>query len=359
MSTIKDIAKILAQKHGISNAEAEQFLQQMVETINEGLLTDRLVKIKSFGTFKLQNVKERISVNVNTGEKVTIAGHDKINFLPDALMKDVVNKPFAQFETVILGNEAAADETVEEIGATEEIIQPEVPVSEKLAITEDPISVEDSNIEKEENSISTQVSSFKEEFEPNQHEKEAQNEVSEDIDCPVIRKSCKTYFIYMAIMINVLVAVAAFAAGYYAANANIFESLESVSSTAKTKETQTTSARPTTKSAKTANHTKKVNKSASKAKEETKNQPLQHTADTSVFKEDYTSDPRVRTGAYTITGIAKTITIKNGQTLKSISKAYLGPDMECYVEAVNDGTKSVEEGQEIKIPALKLKHKKK
>ncbi|MBR2253745.1 MAG: HU family DNA-binding protein, partial [Prevotella sp.] len=109
MATIKDIAKLLVEKHKMSMAVADDFLQNVVEVINDGLLQDRIVKIKGFGTFKLQEVKERSSVNVNTGERVVIAAHDKITFTPDAVMRDMVNKPFAQFETVIVdGNDTPA-----------------------------------------------------------------------------------------------------------------------------------------------------------------------------------------------------------------------------------------------------------
>ena len=109
MATIKDIAKLLVEKHKMSMAVADDFLQNVVEVINDGLLQDRIVKIKGFGTFKLQEVKERSSVNVNTGERVVIAAHDKITFTPDAVMRDMVNKPFAHFETVIVdGNDTPA-----------------------------------------------------------------------------------------------------------------------------------------------------------------------------------------------------------------------------------------------------------
>ena len=100
MITTKDIAKIVASQHNIKVAEAEEFVQKLVDTINEGLETDRLVKIKGFGTFKMQAMKSRASVNVNTGERVIIGEHDRITFLPDALMKNAINKPFAHFETV-------------------------------------------------------------------------------------------------------------------------------------------------------------------------------------------------------------------------------------------------------------------
>lgn len=106
MVTTKDIAKIVASQHNIKVAEAEEFVQKLVDTINEGLEVDRLVKIKGFGTFKMQAMKSRASVNVNTGERVIIGEHDRITFLPDAMMKNAINKPFAHFETVEIDDES-------------------------------------------------------------------------------------------------------------------------------------------------------------------------------------------------------------------------------------------------------------
>ena len=98
------IAVTVAKKHKITVKEAEKFVSAMFDVMNEGLKTDKLVKVKGLGTFKVQAVKPRESVNVNTGERVLIEGHDKVSFTPDATMKELVNKPFAQFETVVLND---------------------------------------------------------------------------------------------------------------------------------------------------------------------------------------------------------------------------------------------------------------
>ena len=98
------IADTVAKKHKITVKEAEKFVSAMFDIMNEGLKTDKLVKVKGLGTFKVQAVKPRESVNVNTGERVLIEGHDKVSFTPDATMKELVNKPFAQFETVVLND---------------------------------------------------------------------------------------------------------------------------------------------------------------------------------------------------------------------------------------------------------------
>jgi len=98
------IADTVAKKHKITVKDAEKFVSAMFDVMNEGLKTDKLVKVKGLGTFKVQAVKPRESVNVNTGERVLIEGHDKVSFTPDATMKELVNKPFAQFETIVLND---------------------------------------------------------------------------------------------------------------------------------------------------------------------------------------------------------------------------------------------------------------
>ena len=101
---IQDIARLVAGKHGLSQHEAEVFVSMLFDVINEGLHGDKVVKVKGLGTFKVIDVRERESVNVNTGERVTIESHGKITFTPDPVMRDLVNKPFAQFDTVVLND---------------------------------------------------------------------------------------------------------------------------------------------------------------------------------------------------------------------------------------------------------------
>ena len=145
MATSKDIAKIIASQHGIKPAEAENFIQQLVDTINEGIETDRLVKIKGFGTFKMQSIKPRSSINVNTGERVVIGEHDRITFLPDASMKNTINKPFAHFETVeIADGSPLLDEMTPEDESDDDIREDELEElkDEETPIVEEPVKAE-------------------------------------------------------------------------------------------------------------------------------------------------------------------------------------------------------------------------
>ena len=112
---LQDLAQSLASNRGMQRKDAETFLKAFFETISEGILQDKMVKIKGLGTFKMIEVQERESVNVNTGERIVIPGHSKINFTPDVELKDQVNKPFALFQTVII-NEGTSLEDMEKIG---------------------------------------------------------------------------------------------------------------------------------------------------------------------------------------------------------------------------------------------------
>lgn len=114
MAKIQDLAKYLSKKHKIQQKEAERFLTALVDVLNEGLHYEKLVKVKGLGTFKVIEVKNRESVDVNTGERILIEGRPKITFTPDAVMKDLVNKPFAQFETVVLNEGVTFDNLSEE-----------------------------------------------------------------------------------------------------------------------------------------------------------------------------------------------------------------------------------------------------
>ena len=108
--SLSDLAQRLAEKSGISQQDAELFIRKMFDVANEGLQSDKLVKIKWLGTFKVMAVKDRESVDVNTGERIIIEGRDKISFTPDNILKEIVNKPFAQFETVVVNDGVDFDE---------------------------------------------------------------------------------------------------------------------------------------------------------------------------------------------------------------------------------------------------------
>lgn len=138
--SLSDLAQRLAEKSGISLQDAELFIRKMFDVANEGFQSDKLVKMKWLGTFKVMAVKDRESVDVNTGERIIIEGRDKISFTPDNILKEIVNKPFAQFETVVVNDGVDFDEidrkfeNAEEDGSVFESTLESVPDSENSSL---------------------------------------------------------------------------------------------------------------------------------------------------------------------------------------------------------------------------------
>ena len=126
-----ELAAVLSKRYGVNKKDATGFVTQMFDIIQQSLEQDKLVKIKGLGTFKIIDVDDRESVNVNTGERVLIEGHPKITFAPDALMKELVNKPFSQFETVVLNDGVDFEDAASEPSVAEpEIVETEPVVLE-------------------------------------------------------------------------------------------------------------------------------------------------------------------------------------------------------------------------------------
>lgn len=138
-TNLQDIADLLVERHGLDKKDAELFIENMFELIEESLATEKYVKIKGLGTFKLTEVDTRESVDVNTGERIEILGHTKVSFTPDATMKELINKPFSHFETVVLNDGVELEDLAEtEVAGIEKgILKPvtlEGPLQEDVAI---------------------------------------------------------------------------------------------------------------------------------------------------------------------------------------------------------------------------------
>ena len=117
---IQNLIELLAEKHGMDKKDAESFVKEFFQLVEESLETDKYVKIKGLGTFKLINVENRESVNINTGERFEIQGHTKVSFTPEPTLKDLINKPFSHFETVVLNDETVLEDTPVESHSEEE-----------------------------------------------------------------------------------------------------------------------------------------------------------------------------------------------------------------------------------------------
>ena len=136
--TLQDLINLFGEKQGMSKKDAELFVRSLFDLIEEALATEKYVKVKGFGTFKLTEVDSRESVNVNTGERIEIQGHTKVSFTPDTTMKDLINKPFAHFETVILNDGVEFEDTPVEVPETLDTPEVIAPVVETPEVVEVP-----------------------------------------------------------------------------------------------------------------------------------------------------------------------------------------------------------------------------
>ena len=134
--SIQELSAILTVKSGLKKKDAERFATTLFEVVKDGLVSDRLVKVKGLGTFKVIDIEARESVNVNTGERVLIEGHEKISFTPDSTMKELVNKPFSQFETVVLNEGVEFDDAPTIAEPAEEELIVETPTVEEPPVVE-------------------------------------------------------------------------------------------------------------------------------------------------------------------------------------------------------------------------------
>ena len=379
MGRITDLALFLANKHGMKQKDAEKFISQMFDLLSEVLDEEKQVKVKGLGTFKVTSVKDRASVNVNTGERIIIEGRDKISFTPDASMKNLVNKPFAQFETVVLKDgvdfgeidkkyniDETTDETVDNTETNEiestpeplvteptalepvvsESVTPEPMVSEPVVsepeapipVVPDPIEVKEESDEIEtlndgvieetaeesndEGAVSATAMSIPVQT-LNEEELEDEEEMkrSEELAQKLNRTNNIVKALCAAIAILLLLGIY----GIYSMNSKLNEKDQQIQQFVQAKQQE---------------------------EEKAKAEELKLAKELEAYN-NY--DERVKNGDYKIVGIEKEVTAVQGQTLKSISRMELGPGMDCYVQAVNPDIKMVLIGQQVKIP--KLVHK--
>ena len=429
MTNIKDLARFLVEKHGIKLADAELFISLMTEIINEGVHRERQVKIKGLGTFKLTSVSSRESIDVNTGERIVIEGRDKLSFAPDNAMKELVNQPFSQFETVVVNDgvelEDEYKEQVEEVAPAEEKkeiveekameevefpceepVEPIAVVSEMSAETmsvkeemqEDKVqeTISETNVSEVEQietaqetieTASDNVAKAEEETLESSPEKEdepvveetdsRENNIEDTENITTANTPHKSSYMkplvvgFVALFVVLIGTICFMFMKLCQQNEQIYnfkmevqtlqlELLKKQYSTIKgpskvikpvavvEKPAPAEEKKPTPVAEKPISVTEKSTSGAEKpvsSKEEDAYEALNK------------SDARVRTGAYRIVGVKQVIKVKRGQTLSSISRLYLGPGMECYIEVMNKN-KELKEGDRIKIPELKRKHRK-
>lgn len=473
-NSLNGLADKLAEKSGLSQIEAELFIRKMFDVCHQGLAADKIVKMRWLGTFKVTSVKERESVDVNTGERIVIEGRDKISFTPDNILKEIVNKPFAQFETVIVNDgvdfesidkkyedsleDEEQEESLEKPKPIIEVVEPtETPlpdvVSEEttqaeavsssepatsgvidfLDVPENPsedssvvVVGEDSTIEPQ-TTVSQEVpteeisSSVSDDIQADSREENSNAEIEAETDAEIgadAKNEAETdaefeaddeveirrrHFIipkYVVIIASFTLLLLIGGLGWFAFNygqmaaqrdhlelqlaqyktdknvvakpANVKSQEQLLQEKARQDSLRMAKANDAIKAAERADSLKSAvvdkEKSAKNLKADEKSAELKKKSATDkkqdkaaehvkVVSDKYDSDPRVRTGAYRIVGVDQVVTVSEHQTMATLSKRYLGPGMECYIEVLN-GTSTIKSGQKVKIPKLELKKKK-
>lgn len=465
-NSLNGLADKLAEKSGLSQIEAELFIRKMFDVCHQGLAADKIVKMRWLGTFKVTSVKDRESVDVNTGERIVIEGRDKISFTPDNILKEIVNKPFAQFETVIVNDgvdfesidkkyedsleDEEQEESLEKPKPIIEVVEPaETPlpdvVSEEttraeavstsepttsgvidfLGIPESPsedssvvVVGEDSTIEpqtpvsQEEPSLEEPSqdepkeeipSTASDDIQSDSREDDSESEVQPDGEADDEVEIRRRHFIipkYVVIVASITLLLLIGGLGWFAFNygqmaaqrdhlelqlaqykmdknvvakpANVKSQEQLLQEKARQDSLRMAKANDAIKAAERADSLKSAavdkemsvknlkadDKSAELKKKSATDKKQDKAAEhAKVVSDKYDSDPRVRTGAYRIVGVDQVVTVGEHQTMATLSKRYLGPGMECYIEALN-GTSTIKSGQKVKIPKLELKKKK-
>ena len=502
MAKVNDFARELSEKYGLSLSDASDFIGAMFDVVNEELDdTDRSVKIKGFGTFKVSAVSARASVDVNTGERIVIDGRNKISFTPEVLLRDRVNRPFVQFETVVLNDgvdfseiddemnelsdsvieaetqgvqlsptaptDQLTDQSADQPTPTEQPqgvqlsptaptdqltdqsanqptpaeqpqgvqLSPTAPTdqstpaeqsqgvqlsptapTDQLTPAEQPQGVQlsstaltDQSTDQSTDQPTNQPTDQPSPSEPaskvvntEEHrdmarrlmtpksepinddnnkadEEKSANDIDESDDEGIVIGGCKQRSPRMMYVLTIasFVILVSIGIGMYFLYQRIEEKnhvidrletrLYAQQDTVVAVEPQcvvsdTIASNDALKAADahTAENIKKEKKDsvrASNSKAATGSTAVMSAASTATTPSDYNYDVRVRTGAYIIVGVAKVVTVQPGQSLASISKAYLGEGMECYVEVLNN-CHTVKAGDKLKIPEVKLKPRK-
>ena len=446
VKTKQDLVNLLAQKNGLSRKKNVQFVNELVDLINEVLKDEKLLKISGLGTFKVIDTKDRESVNVQTGDRFVIEGRNKITFTPDAAMRELVNRPFSQFETVVLNDgvdfsdipeEPADEEPIIEEPAPEEPLAEEPvaeePVAEEAAVygltepikeepaTEEPVAEEPAISEPNEPIVEEQPITPIEPTKPiepsieepiieeqptepintlldpenTETEENNNNETTEDT---IMEEEKSNVWKWLAALI--ICTAIGFAGGYYVGkrfapmkfiplektemiqgefvDSTMIDSIYAEDSMERARDAKIKARVDSiTRAHEARNESIRVAK-LKKANENTAKldaamaakQAAQQSADKAAPAAPAAPLPKgdnsqtvnnakamVSNGAYTIVGTQETITVKPGQTMKKISKFYLGDGMECYIQAYN-GISEVTEGMKLKIPKLQVKKRK-
>ena len=382
--TLNNIAKVLVEKNGLEPKEAMMFTTAMFDLIHDRLNEEGIVKVKGLGTFKMIRVEARESINVRTGERVLIDSHAKITFTPDAVMKELVNKPFSQFETVVLNDdveftdmksEETTDETnnseqseslvdvVSEGGTPEPAPEPAPePVAEPTPEPAPEVAPEPVAEVAPEPTPVVAPEPTREVPEPTvpSADEESEENTSAVQTCYEEDEEESHWHRNIGWAFLVLVLMAASAVGGYLYGVGQIPSQTAMADTVSAVKVNPVVTDTLVNDSLKADSVAVKTEAKHEDKAASEEQPQEKTSQN--LHDKYAEmDARVRTGAYKITGLDREVKVRAGDNLKRIARRELGSDdMVCYIEVFNKMNASAElkEGQTIKIPALKLKKKK-
>ena len=379
--SLQDLASVLVERWHLGKKEASMFVNEMFFVIQKSLDEDKIVKVKGLGTFKIIDVDDRESVDVNTGDRVLIEGHGKITFTPDALMKELVNKPFSQFETVVLNegvdfNDAAVNQPEE--SHDEKSVELESPKPEPVAVAdlpkEEETATEDISEENTESDASQETPQEESEEasegigaseEIEETEGTGESEETEETEETVVIEDLeegpgfKKYLKWIGL---VLLALAVFLIGYLAGRGP-----KTTPQEPKTEIVKNDTVKNLPNDSDTVDMQTEVEEESLEDEEEVADDDEETMEDEEEAKEEErpldkweAMDARVKTGAYRIIGTDTVVKAKAGDNLTRIGNRLLGPGMECYLEVYNGLSAGavLSAGQEIKIPKVELKKKK-
>lgn len=402
------LAQGIAEKHGITVEDAERFLTQLFDLIAEALVDEKIVKLKGFGTFRVVDVKDRESIDVNTGERIVLEGRNKVTFTPDNLVKELVNKPFSQFESVVLNDgvdfseldkqqEASVTDAADssDNDAVDEPSEPQTAPANAV-VSDDKDAVQpaektekqdvnavdetaedrgeaDEKIENSDTSASDNdegehqpqadespkpdvVTVESQPFDNEQHSDDSGSNVDNDGDNVTTdakqetrHRPSRMYIIIIGVMLSVIM----FSVGYLAGSRDVLMIMHRPH--AKPSPTAAIQSPAAVSEDTVANKdTVKENAAAVLTAVDTVDITAPRASDSPELAAARTM---VRHGAYTIVGTMEVIGVRKGMNLRKISKNYFGDNMECYVQVLN-GKMEVNEGEKIKIPLLKAKQSK-
>ena len=420
--TIQEIANKLTVQNGLTKKEATLFVNMMFETIREALERDKNVKVKGLGTFKIIDVESRESVNVNTGERVLIEGHNKITFTPDAFMKELVNKPFSQFETVVLNDGVDFKESEKEVDKEEQIeaeegdheideiplvdfasadaqenkleeiadedipewviepyvthaspkpidlgipAEPETPVEPVAPVESEILAEPDVKKEPETSAESEPVIESEPVVEPEPAvEPEVSVEDEPDIESLADLEDEEDEPASKRWMLWLMACLLALGLGYLLGNYFPFRSQKASQETVKPQIEEVSPVPPVAEPVEEMPEIEDVSEADEPVEQaEPKTPEVKAPAEVKtpeVKLDKYEAkDPRVKNGAYRIVGTDHVEKVKEGDNLQRICKRTIGPGMECYIEVFNDIDATTELKKGMEIKIPKVELKKK